>query len=236
MSVDYEEIYRSRATEYDRLVSAEDCEGNLGATLRELVPLAGARVLEIGVGTGRITRLLQAAGAGVLGCDRAVPMLRVAHRRLVDTGAALLAADARRLPVRDGWADLAIAGWVFGHLRHWNDRDWRDPIAGALEEMERALGPGGTLLVIETLGTGTEVPRPPSDALAEYYEWLENEQGFARRTLRTDYAFATAEEAATVSGFFFGAPFADRIRREGWTRVPECTGVWIRRRRSEQQP
>jgi hypothetical protein len=69
-------------------------------------------------------------------------------------------------------------------------------------------------------------PAPPSRELAEYYAWLEEEQGFTRDAIRTDYLFASVDEAAAVTGFFFGAGFAERVRAEGWTRVPECTGIW----------
>jgi hypothetical protein len=94
--------------------------------------------------------------------------------------------------------------------------------------MARALRPGGALIVIETLGTGLEEARPPSPELAEYYAWLEGERGFSRRAIRTDYKFADASKAASAMGFFFGDAFAEEIRRKGWARVPEYTGVWWR--------
>jgi hypothetical protein len=95
--------------------------------------------------------------------------------------------------------------------------------------MTRALRPGGAAVVIETLGTGATEPAPPNPELAEYYAWLEAEHGFARRALRTDYAFASVEEAAELTGFFFGADFAARVRRDRTSRVPECTGLWHKR-------
>jgi len=103
--------------------------------------------------------------------------------------------------------------------------DWRAHVGRALAEMRRALEPGAPLVVIETLGTGSETPAPPNPGLAEYYAWLEA-QGFARMTIRTDYRFASVDDAATVTGFFFGPTFAERVRAQGWARVPECTGIW----------
>ena len=160
-------------------------------------------------------------------------MLEVARRHLESmerpSAWELHAADARALPVADGWADLAVAGWVFGHLRYWLPDGWRDAIGAALAEMKRALRPGGALVVIETLGTGREDPEPPSPALAEYYAWLEETHGMTRAAIRTDYAFPDVDTAARVTGFFFGEAFGERVRREGWRRIPECTGLWSMR-------
>lgn len=228
--MDQAQIYAQHAAEYDALVAAEDCDGQLLPAIEALCPLRGARVVEVGAGTGRITRQLVAQGAQVLASDRAPAMLAIARAHLEALGKPeawqLVEADARALPAPSGEADLAIAGWVFGHLRHWLPDGWREAIGAALAEMKRTLRPGGTLIIIETLGTGREEPAPPNPALAEYYAWMEADQGLIRRALRTDYAFPDVERAATVTGFFFGAAFAERVRREQWRRIPECTGLW----------
>ena len=229
--VDFHRIYQRHAAEYDALVAAEDCERRLRPALEAIAPLAGATVLEVGAGTGRVTRLLLEAGARVVATEPAPAMLALARRHIAALPAArcaLAVADGRALPVRPGWADVALAGWALGHLRAWHAAAWRAAIARGLAEMERALRPGGALVVIETLGTGEERPRPPSPELAEYYAWLEGEQGMARAAIRTDYAFADPESAARATGFFFGVAFAERVRRAGWSRIPECTGLWWR--------
>jgi SAM-dependent methyltransferase len=161
-------------------------------------------------------------------------MLEVARRTLADArGVApyeLHCADARALPVDSAWADVAVAGWVFGHFREWMPADWRSEIGRAIGEMERTLRPGGASIVIETLGTGSEEPAPPNAGLREYFAWLEDELGFRRSAIRTDYLFPDVETAARVTGFFFGEPFAQLVRRHAWRRVPECTGDWSRRK------
>jgi ubiquinone/menaquinone biosynthesis C-methylase UbiE len=225
-----QEIYAEHAAEYDALVSAEDCDANLIPALEAIHPLCGVDVLEVGVGTGRIARAIIGRVRRLVGVDRAPAMLALARRHLEASARAtpweLHVAEAQALPVGSGEFDVAIAGWVFGHLRIWTPDDWRTQIARALDEMRRALRPGGALVLVETLGTGGVVPQPPTSELAEYFAWLEAAQGFERRVIRTDYQFADVETAATITGFFFGDEFAARVRREGWTRVPECTGVW----------
>jgi ubiquinone/menaquinone biosynthesis C-methylase UbiE len=154
-------------------------------------------------------------------------MLEVARRQLASVRSCTLQLGvAQALPVTSGWADVAIAGWVFGHFRYWMPDAWREHVGRALAEMKRALKPDGTMIVIETLGTGSTEPAPPSPELAEFYGWLERDHGFVRRAIRTDYMFPSVARAAEVTGFFFGEDFARRASAEHWTRIPECTGIW----------
>ena len=79
---------------------------------------------------------------------------------------------------------------------------------------------------METMTTGSLTPAPPTPALAEYYAWLENEWGFQRQVIATDYQFASVEQAVEYTAFFFGEELARQIRANGWARLPEWTGVW----------
>lgn len=231
-SVDYARVYLHDPARYDAMVSAEDVDGALPALLAEVAPgLRGGRALELGVGTGRITRMLLRAGATVRGCEFAAPMLAVAHERLraegfPDASMDLSVGDAYAADFGDGWADLAIAGWVFGHALSWHPDDWEARITRALTTMRRALKPGGRLVVLETLGTGCTEPSP-SPKLAVYQQWLESTWGLRRHVLRTDYGYASVDEAAAGMGFFFGEAMVERVRAHGWSRVPECTGAWV---------
>jgi ubiquinone/menaquinone biosynthesis C-methylase UbiE len=148
------------------------------------------------------------------------------QRRLVMGGWELVQGDMRRLPIREGWADLVIAGWAIGHLRSWYQADWQAQIGDILMEMQRAARPGGTLIIVETLTTGSMEPAPPTPELADYYAWLEEKQGFTRQTIRTDYRFSSVEEAVSGTEFFFGPGLAASIRQNRWARVPGWTGVW----------
>ncbi|MDI3287329.1 class I SAM-dependent methyltransferase [Polyangium sp. 15x6] len=229
--MDFLEIYAKHADRYDELVNAEDVDAHLLPAIQAVTPLQGESILEVGVGTGRITRLLVGAGARVVGFEKSPAMLEVARKHLGahGDGCRLELGDAQSLPVESGWASAAIAGWVFGHFRYWMPQDWRESIGRAISEMRRALRPGGALIIIETLGTGREVPEPPNPALAEYYDWLENELGLVRGHLRTDYLFDSVDQAADVTGFFFGEAFGALVRERAWRRIPECTGLWSRR-------
>jgi ubiquinone/menaquinone biosynthesis C-methylase UbiE len=227
----FQRIYQFDAARYDRMVGREDYRGALFAALNDIHPLTGAEVVEFGAGTGRLTRIASISARRVVAFDQAVPMLRVAHANLVRSGFtnwALAQADNAALPLPAGLADVAIEGWSFGHTVGWAPSQWPALIGGMLAEMRRVVRPGGTAILLETMGTGQRNPSPPNDALAAFYRWLEDEQGFAYRWIRTDYQFESVEEADDLTRYFFGDELADRIVRERITILPECTGVWFR--------
>ncbi|MCI0399127.1 MAG: methyltransferase domain-containing protein [Chloroflexi bacterium] len=233
MTTDYKAIYAHHAAGYDELVAREDYRGHLRPALEAIRPLAGLRVVELGAGTGRLTRLLAPAVGRLLACDLSAHMLATARARLAGLALAnweLAVADNRQLPVADGAADLALAGWSLGHFCGWYPDTWRQEIGRAVAEMKRAVPPGGTVVILETLGTGRESPRPPTPALADYYAWLEQEHGFAASWVRTDYRFASPAEAERLTQFFFGEELAGRVRAEGLVVLPECTGLWFLQR------
>ena len=227
--MDYHSVYRSNADRYQQLVGAEDVDANLPAALAELVDLGGAAVVEIGAGTGRVTRLLDRAGAQVTATEPSNAMITVAAQLAKsDRPVTFSRAEAGALPFPDDRFDVAIAGWVFAHQREWAPDNWQSVVSGFVDEAERVTRQPGSIVLIETLGTGHEEPNPPPD-LVEYYRWMETSLGFERTSIRTDYQFASVEEAADVTGGFFGQEFAATVTERGWSRVPECTGIWTRR-------
>lgn len=231
MSDHFKRIYESEAARYDLLVSREDYLGNILPALEGITALSGSTVVELGAGSGRLTRLLAPHVEKIFAHDASQHMLEVARTKLDELGIAnvdLAAADNKRLPAPDGKADIAIAGWSFGHCCDWFPDTWKDEIAEALSEVARVLRPDGTAIILETLGTGSDVPGPPTELLASYYRWLEEEKGFSSKVIRTDYKFASAQEARELFGFFFGEDFLAHVDTSTDV-VPECTGIWWRR-------
>ncbi|MBL8147374.1 MAG: class I SAM-dependent methyltransferase [Anaerolineae bacterium] len=226
---DFHEIYREYTREYEAMVSVEDLAGNVPALIHSVCPPQGKTVLDIGAGTGRLTMLLAPEAAQVIAVDRAPAMLEITAERAAKAGCANVEtreADHRALPLPDASVDLAVAGWTFGHSTAW-DADWKSEVGKSLDEAFRVLKPGAQLIIFETLGTGSENPAPPNDALAALYGWFEQDQGFTNHgSLRTDYTFASPEQGAELTRFFFGNDMADRILAERLTVLPECTGYW----------
>jgi ubiquinone/menaquinone biosynthesis C-methylase UbiE len=222
----FRSVYADGAEDYHRLVEVEDAAGRLWQLLDTLVDWPASDVIELGAGTGRLTVPLARRCRSLRAFDAAAAMLAVARRRLDADGAhevTLEVAEHRSLPVEDASADAVIEGWAVAHYVDWEPDTWHDALDDAVREMRRVVRPGGTLVLIETLGTGVTEPCPPTDALVELYDRLESVHGFTRRWVRTDYEFADETTARHVVGTFFGD---DMLAALDGTSLPECTGVW----------
>jgi ubiquinone/menaquinone biosynthesis C-methylase UbiE len=95
------------------------------------------RVLEIGVGTGRIALPTAPHVRTYVGVDISLPMMRRLHEKQADERVILAKGDATRLPFRAATFDAAVAVHVFHLIPNWQD---------ALKEVARVLRPGGLLL------------------------------------------------------------------------------------------
>ncbi|NKI34876.1 class I SAM-dependent methyltransferase [Wenzhouxiangella sp. XN79A] len=112
----------------------------IGRAIAAQMPEA-ARVLELGVGTGRIALPVAAAGCEVYGIDVSAHMLAWLSRRIATEGRDnihLARGDITALPFREGAFDGAMAVHVL-HLV----ADWAD----VLEQVSRLVRPGGMLVL-----------------------------------------------------------------------------------------
>ncbi len=135
------------AAAYDRWSASYDADCNTtrdldGRVLRAAgLPLAGARVLELGCGTGRNTLFIAAQAREVLALDFSAGMLAQARTRCADLPVRFAQQDLRlRLPPADGTIDLALTNLVLEHIE-----DLRPVFA----EAARVLRPGGMFFVSE---------------------------------------------------------------------------------------
>lgn len=227
----FRDIYRNRAEQYDRLVAREDAHGNLFAALNEISPLGGGNVVEFGAGTGRLTRLLSVTVERIFSFDIEPAMLEQADAAMRSSGMTnwhLALGENGRMPVASNCADLVIEGWSFAHVIGWYPQDWLARTDAMLAEMARILKPGGTAVLIETLGTGRRRPQP-TDKLTQLYSHWREQHRFESRWIRTDYQFASPEEADDLTRFFFGDAMADEYLADGSVILPECTGIWWKR-------
>ncbi len=126
---------------FDQLVDAYDAtrpsypSDLYDAIDRLTVPLRGARVIEVGAGTGIATRGLRDRGADVLAIDIGPAMLQRLRNRIPGQRAVLARAEA--MPVPAASVDIVCAAQA------WH---WVDPERGPLE-CRRVLRSGGALAV-----------------------------------------------------------------------------------------
>jgi SAM-dependent methyltransferase len=106
-------LYQREPELYDLLVEGEPLHPSL---FREL-PLDGARVLEVGAGTGRLTLPVAARAAQVYALEPVGAMLGVLRRKLDERGVrnvTLLEGRAEAVPLPDASVDLALSASAFG--------------------------------------------------------------------------------------------------------------------------
>jgi 2-polyprenyl-3-methyl-5-hydroxy-6-metoxy-1,4-benzoquinol methylase len=111
-----------------------------------LKPAPGARVLDMGCGIGRWSRLLAARGACVTGVDLSPTMIEEAIRRTRAAGLAsrcrFIVQDCAALELNDSF-DLIVCVTMLQHLVD------LEAMRCALRRMAAHLAPGGTLVVLE---------------------------------------------------------------------------------------
>jgi ubiquinone/menaquinone biosynthesis C-methylase UbiE len=185
-------------------------------------------VVELGAGTGRLTCMLAPVVKTIQAYDISGHMIEAAAAKLRERGLQNWQtgiADNRELPVDDQSADLAISGWSICYITDGYKQGWQDEVGKVLDEMKRVLRPGGTIIIVETLGTGYETPTPP-DGMKPYLAFLEEEAGFSSTWIRTDYLFESLEEVEEATSFFFGEGMVENIISTDPVILPECTGIW----------
>ncbi len=227
---DHRRIYLEQADRYELLVSREDFQSNIFEELAVIESFAGKTVVDLGTGTGRLARLIAPHAQSIIAFDASRSMLNVAGETLREMGHInwqLGVADHRALPVGDAAADSVISGWSIVYLVVWHKANWDVELQKGLDEIQRILKPGGSIIILETLGTGHKTPEPPEE-LRDYYAFLEA-AGFDSTWIRTDYRFQTLEEAQDIVRFFFGDDMVGKIETNGGIMLPECTGIWWKR-------
>jgi ubiquinone/menaquinone biosynthesis C-methylase UbiE len=137
------------------------------ACLADRFPPTGyRRLLEPGIGTGRIAIPLAALGFEVTGVDISGEMLGVLKERLAESGGHLPVTfrqgDAARLPYPANYFNIAVVVHLFYFIEKWRV---------AADELLRVVCPGGPIILMHT-GMGMEVP-----SLNERYKEICAEHG-----------------------------------------------------------
>ncbi|MBV6696837.1 class I SAM-dependent methyltransferase [Kitasatospora aureofaciens] len=106
------------------------------ALIGSAVPREARRVLDLGAGTGKLTRLLVDAGLDVVAVEPDEAMRDQLAAAVPK--AAVRAGSAERIPLADGSVDAVVVAQAW----HWFDQNT------AVPEIARVLAPGGTLSLV----------------------------------------------------------------------------------------
>jgi ubiquinone/menaquinone biosynthesis C-methylase UbiE len=234
--MEHDEIYIKYVENYEELVSKEDYKHNLLPAILEIVDFKEKDVIELGGGTGRISLQIAPMAKSINIFDISPYMLSMAEEKLKKKSLknwGLAVSDSRYIAAKDNTAHIVISGWSISYIVQWNIDRWKEELDSTFKEIKRILRPVGTILIIETLGTGYKTPFLRDERLKVYYSYLEKELLFNRTYIRTDYEFRDTDEADRVLRFFFGDNLTDYIIKEknyieenNKIIIPECTGIW----------
>ena len=127
----------------------------------------GARVLEVGAGTGRISIPLLGRGVDLIGCDLSSKMLRRLQEK--SASAPVVQGDALSLPFPGASFDFVMTVHVLHLVAGWQT---------ALGEFRRVLKPGGAYLNVKTWAPAGASPR---DQIRSHWRGWLAEQGVDAR-------------------------------------------------------
>lgn len=119
-----------------------------------------------------------------------------------------------------------VCAWSLSYVMRaqWGGDLWHDALKATVQRMIDSVENGGVVILIETLGNGCEAPSRRNTML----DYLEQQFGFVREWVRTDYTFPSVEEGAALCKFFFAKGVDEAFKNRGSTTLSECTGIWTK--------
>jgi hypothetical protein len=224
------EIYKKYATEYDKLVEAEDYQNNIKQHLLNHINWDQKVVYEAGIGTGRLSKIYIDQIQLLYGFDREAHMLEKCEINLYNYSEKVILAigNNENLPEIENKADIFIEGWSFGHTVVENNENIQRTTEILINNINRNTTDNSKKIIIETLGTNVEQVKNINTDLQEFYRLIEEEYGYNKTIINTDYKFNDYKEAAQIMGFFFGEEMKNKIIDRRNEIVPEYTGIWIK--------
>ncbi|MBN2531699.1 MAG: class I SAM-dependent methyltransferase [Spirochaetales bacterium] len=125
-----------------------------------------ARLLDIGCGTGQLTKCFAENGYICTGIDISGEMLCIAREKNI-AHTEFLIGDARNIPFKDNSFEICISSKLFLHIENWQD---------AIGEIIRIIPEGGCFLYINEIGYF-------SNNVRKYFRESADKKGFKNRFL-----------------------------------------------------
>lgn len=128
---DNESFYRTRGTEFCSKIELEFIKTNL-------LNIKSKNVLDVGVGTGRISSILLKKGAKVIGIDASPKMIEQAKRKLHNSMKFIIYDIAKNLPFQNNTFSAIICIRVLKYIPTWRF---------VIKEFKRVIKKDGTLII-----------------------------------------------------------------------------------------
>jgi phosphatidylethanolamine/phosphatidyl-N-methylethanolamine N-methyltransferase len=139
--IDHAPRYDRLAADYDRAMRALERLVFARLRARALAEIAeGARIVEVGAGTGANFSLYSRTSSCVVACEPSLEMLKVARGKPRPVGVRLVQARAEQLPFADATFDAALATLVFCSVA--SPRE-------SFAELRRVVRAGGRVVLVE---------------------------------------------------------------------------------------
>ena len=189
---------------------AEDPAGLIPQRLMPFLPQPPARLLEIGCGSGRLTRDLARQGTLIAALDLSPGLL--AHARRMDPGfSRWVAGRGEALPFPTGAFEGICANFVLAHLRP-------GVLRRVLAECDRVLAQENQgIWLVENHGD-SEFQRlrgaSPESGYAEMGPLIDTFNFRIIDDFEIEIRFESMEHASKVLGYLLGAAVGDRVLRE----------------------
>lgn len=192
-----------------------DPAGTIEATMQAVRPWDGARVLDIGCGTGfHLPRFVAGGASRVTGVEPHPPLVAAARRRLATLGlddgrARVVRGAAAALPVPDRSVDVAHARWAYF---------FGPGCEPGLAELDRVMARGGSAFVIDndatrsTFGRWFRRAHPGLDPVALQRFW--SRHGWQRTPLDIRWQVPDRESFEAVVRIEFAPELADALLAE----------------------
>jgi|GEM_PF-3028170 len=189
--------------------------------INEIYPLEGARIVEIGAGTGVFSQELVNAGASVIPLDKSPFMLKVFRENFLKENLNLkfsnpLLADHRHIPLPSCWADVVLSSFSLDSIIYDNPEDkWQFEIDNVIREMLRVTKKSGAVIIIAT-------PYGKRDFTGH----IERVWGFKRKLIKTLWHFPSKKSAKDALTLFFGKRVWNDYSPNFPKAVVTIAGIW----------